>query len=50
MFDWVDHPQYDLRGYGHYHEEYVKGPEGWMIRRTQLTRLREEREPKNATV
>lgn len=43
MFDWVDHPQYDLRGFGHYHEDYVKGAEGWLIQRTKLTRLREDR-------
>ncbi len=46
MFDRVDHPQYLLVGYGHYHEEYVKTAEGWRIRRLHLTRLHEERTPK----
>ncbi|MDP6979720.1 MAG: nuclear transport factor 2 family protein [Myxococcota bacterium] len=46
MFDRVDHPQYLLVGYGHYHEEYVKLAEGWRIQRLQLTRLHEERTPK----
>jgi hypothetical protein len=28
-----------FRGYGHYHEEYVKRAGGWRIRRLRLTRL-----------
>jgi hypothetical protein len=32
-----------MHGFGHYHEEYVKGPDGeWRISSSQLTRLREE--------
>jgi hypothetical protein len=46
MFDYVDksgeHP-IQLRGYGHYHEDYVKDDVGtWRIARLQLTRLRED--------
>jgi hypothetical protein len=43
MFDWVDHPNYDLKGYGHYHEEYAKQAGVWRIRRLRLVRLREDR-------
>lgn len=32
-----------LHGYGHYHETYVKGPRGWRIQSTKLTRLYVER-------
>jgi uncharacterized protein (TIGR02246 family) len=28
-----------LDGYGHYHETYVKGPDGWRIATSKLTRL-----------
>ena len=28
-----------LDGYGHYHETYVKGPDGWRISSSTLTRL-----------
>jgi uncharacterized protein (TIGR02246 family) len=28
-----------LDGYGHYHETYVKGPDGWRIASSKLTRL-----------
>ena len=28
-----------LDGYGHYHEAYEKGPGGWRIKRSTLTRL-----------
>ena len=28
-----------LHGYGHYHETYVKGPDGWRIASMTLTRL-----------
>ena len=44
MFDYLtfpgEPPPTGLRGYGHYHEEYVREPEGWRIRRLTLTRLR----------
>lgn len=33
-----DAPFY-LHGYGHYHDTYVRLPEGWSIRTTQITRL-----------
>lgn len=28
-----------FRGYGHYHETYAKGPDGWQIQTTRITRL-----------
>jgi hypothetical protein len=28
-----------LHGFGHYHEAYVRGPDGWRIRSVRLTRL-----------
>jgi uncharacterized protein (TIGR02246 family) len=28
-----------LDGYGHYHETYAKGPDGWRIASSKLTRL-----------
>lgn len=28
-----------FHGYGHYHEEYVKGDGGWRIKRLELSRL-----------
>jgi hypothetical protein len=31
-----------VHGWGHYHEEYVRQPEGWRILSTRLTRLRVE--------
>ena len=46
MFDLVDHPDFLLRGFGHYHDHYVKQDGHWRIRSTRLTRLREERTPK----
>jgi hypothetical protein len=32
-----------LHGFGHYHEAYVRGPAGWRIKSTRLTRLYVER-------
>ncbi len=44
MFDYLtfpgETPPRGLRGYGHYHEEYVRQHDGWRIRRLTLTRLR----------
>jgi hypothetical protein len=44
MSDYVvwpsDGPPVGYRGYGHYHEEYVRTPDGWKIKRRRLTRLR----------
>lgn len=31
-----------LHGFGHYHETYVRGPDGWKIRSTRLTRIHVE--------
>ncbi|MCP5042184.1 MAG: nuclear transport factor 2 family protein [bacterium] len=46
MFDRVDHPQYLLTGFGHYHEDYVKEEGAWRIQRLHLVRLHEDRQPK----
>jgi hypothetical protein len=40
MFDYVELPEFTLRGFGHYHEEYVKQGGRWRIRSMRLTRLR----------
>lgn len=39
MFDYVQKPEFVLKGYGHYEEEYVKQDGKWRIRRLHLTRL-----------
>lgn len=39
MFDYVMLPTCDFKGWGHYHEEYVKDGTGWKIKRLHLTRL-----------
>lgn len=31
-----------LNGWGYYHDEYVKTDDGWKIKSTRITRLREE--------
>ena len=46
MFDRVDHPDYLLIGLGHYHEEYAREDGVWRIASLVLTRLYEERTPK----
>jgi len=51
MFDWVDDPDNGMgldtengmaiQGFGHYHEDYIKGADGrWRIRDMRLTRIR----------
>jgi len=40
MFDYVELPEFTLKGYGHYHEEYVKQGGRWRIKSIRLTRLR----------
>ena len=43
MYDWVDDPGRGgaWQGLGHYHERYVRGPDGrWRIASVRLTRLR----------
>jgi uncharacterized protein (TIGR02246 family) len=35
-------PLQHLHGYGHYHETYRKGPDGWRIATLTLTRLHRE--------
>ncbi len=47
MFDRVDHPEYLLIGLGHYHETYRKEAGDWRIETLVLTRLYEERTPKD---
>src|SRR3954447_17095796 len=49
MFDFVDDPEGDMgafKGYGHYHERYVKSDDGrWRIAELRLTRLRVDNQP-----
>ncbi len=45
MADYVEWPNNDgprvgLKGYGHYHEEYIRDNGEWRIARTRLVRLR----------
>ena len=35
-------PYATFTGYGHYHETYVKEPDGWKLATTRITRLRVE--------
>ena len=35
---------YVIRGYGHYHEEYVRTPDGWRVKSSVLERLRVDTE------
>ena len=48
MNDYVAFPSegspYVIRGYGHYHEEYVRTPEGWRVKSSTLERLRVDAE------
>ena len=37
---WESGPVRSLHGYGHYHDTYEKGEEGWRITSTSLTRVR----------
>lgn len=39
MFDYVMLPTCHFKGWGHYHEEYVKQGAEWKIKRIHLTRL-----------
>ena len=39
MFDYVMLPTCEFKGWGHYHEEYVKEGGEWRIKRIHLTRL-----------
>ena len=43
MFDYVEHPRYVLRGFGHYTERYCVEDGAWRIASLHLTRLRVER-------
>ncbi|OHV32457.1 MULTISPECIES: nuclear transport factor 2 family protein [Pseudofrankia] len=48
MFDWVDDPGrgFASQGYGHYHERYVRCPDGkWRISSVRLTRIRSNSVP-----
>lgn len=40
----VDGSSFVLRGYGHYHEEYVRTEEGWRVKSSTLSRLRVDTE------
>jgi hypothetical protein len=48
MNDYVAFPSegspYVIRGYGHYHEEYVRTPDGWRVKSSVLERLRVDTE------
>jgi uncharacterized protein (TIGR02246 family) len=46
MFDRVDHPEFLLEGYGHYHERYVIEDGAWRIAELRLSRLHVTRTPK----
>jgi len=34
-----------IRGYGHYHEDYLRTPDGWRFKRSRLIRQRVETTP-----
>jgi hypothetical protein len=38
-----DEPPLEMRGWGHYHDTYVRLTEGWAIQTTKITRLIHER-------
>jgi hypothetical protein len=40
LLRWPAGPVRSLRGFGHYHDTYVKTDAGWRIQSTSLTRLR----------
>lgn len=44
MFDSVRFPTSNFKGWGHYHDDYVKVDGEWKIKKTHLTRLHTEDE------
>jgi len=42
MFDYVRLPTCHFKGWGHYHEEYVKQNGAWKLKKIHLTRLHTE--------
>ena len=44
MFDYVRLPTCAFKGWGHYHEDYVKEGEEWKLKKIHLTRLHTEEE------
>jgi hypothetical protein len=42
MFDYVRLPSCNFKGWGHYHEQYVKEGKNWKIKKIHLTRLHTE--------
>ena len=44
MHDYVRLPTCNFKGWGHYHEDYVKQQDGWKLKKIYLTRLHTEEE------
>ena len=44
MFDYVRLPTCNFKGWGHYHEEYLKDSNRWRIQKIHLTRIHTEEE------
>ena len=42
MFDYLRLPRCTFKGWGHYHEDYVKEGDQWRIKKIHLTRLHTE--------
>lgn len=40
LMDYIDDGASALKGYGHYHEEYLRVGDRWLISKLQLTRIR----------
>ena len=50
MYDIVDHPQFLLKGWRHYHEKYRTDSDGsWRIAELRLTRLKPNFSEKEAS-
>jgi len=50
MYEFVDHPQFLLKGWRHYHEKYRTDSDGsWRIAELRLTRLKPNFSEKEAS-